>query len=134
MVVRKWLCPGRVAMVQVVGLDSAATKARISAPSVSGSSLTPRSSTDWLQHRDAGIDQPGAGRAGAGGELARVVGVQRDVDRLADGERAHQGGADRSGSATGMRVWSGHLHVRIAAIAARARRAGARRARTGRRR
>jgi len=38
----------QVAVMQVIGLDSAFDKGRIRASRVAASSLTPRSSTDWL--------------------------------------------------------------------------------------
>ena len=67
------------------------TKARINSPSTAASSLTPRRSTLWLSIGNAGIDEARAGRARRGGELARVVGMEHHVGRLARRlERAHE--------------------------------------------
>ena len=34
------------------------------------------------QHRNAGVDQLGAGGARLGGQFARMIGMERDIDRL----------------------------------------------------
>ena len=58
-------------------------------------------------HRHAGVDDPGAGGAGGGGQLARMVGVQRDVGGLASGCASPRPApaVTVAGSATGTRVW-----------------------------
>ena len=59
------------------------TKARMRAASVSGSSLTPLQKNRLADHDDAGIHEPGAGRARIRRQLARMVGVKRHIGRLA---------------------------------------------------
>ena len=67
------------------------TSARISAPSVCGSSLTPVSSTDWLSIGMPASIEPRAGLARRVGQFAGVVGVQHHVGGLALGlERANE--------------------------------------------
>ena len=61
----------------------ASTKARISAASVSASSLTPLQQHGLAEHRDASVDEARAGGARRWGQLARMVGVHGDVDGLA---------------------------------------------------
>ena len=57
------------------------------------------------QHRNAGVDQPGASRDGLRRELARVVGVKRDVDRFSRAlQRANERAVIRSGATAGTRV------------------------------
>ena len=76
--------PGReVAMMQVVGLDAVlderahqrAERIRIVIDAAQQHALA--------QHRDAGIDDPRAGRARLLGQLARMVGMQHHVGALA---------------------------------------------------
>ena len=59
------------------------TKARISAASVSTSSFTPAQQHALADHEMPGVDQPRAGGARRRRQFARMVGVQRDIDRLA---------------------------------------------------
>ena len=58
-------------------------------------------------HRDAGIDEPGAAPRARRRQLARMVGVQRDIGRLAGrlAARATSAASTARARPTGTRVW-----------------------------
>ena len=96
-----------IGVVQIIGLhprlDEAAHQ-RLQRLDVVVDALQQHALAD---HRDAGVDQPPAGGARLGRQLARMVGVQRDIDGLvvaAASAPSASAGVTRSGAATGSRV------------------------------
>ncbi len=86
-------------MVQVVGLDPGLDHGPHQGLQRLRLVVDPGQQHGLSEHRDAGVHQAGAGGAGGGRQLAGVVGVKGDVDRLA---RALEGFPERLADRIGI--------------------------------
>ena len=72
-----------IAVVQIVGLDPALDEARASARPASARVVDAASSTVCDEQRNAGIGQRAQAARACCGQFARMIGVERDIGRLA---------------------------------------------------
>ena len=82
----------KIAVMQVVGLDAAFDELAHQRAERLWIVVDALEQDRLAQHRDAAVHEPRAGRAGGVGQLARVVGVEHDIDGPARrAERADEG-------------------------------------------
>ena len=81
---------GEIGVVQVIGLDPHRHETAEQGLEHRRIVIDPAQQHGLRQHRDAGADQPGNRLLGRRGQLARMVGVDHDIDRLFRGQRRNQ--------------------------------------------
>jgi len=69
-----------IAVVQVVGLDPRLDEGPHQPGERRGVIIDPAQQHRLAEHRNPGVDDPGAGGPGRGRQLTRVIGVQGDID------------------------------------------------------